>query len=72
MNGSAEGTLNIEEHSFAEDDDRGDGFLDDKFKNKVVKINDITDLLKGEDQGSEENPSTSGKSEPRLADIGDD
>lgn len=67
---SAEGTLNIEEHSFAEDEDLDQiKFSDEKFKNRMVKIKDITDLLHG---GAEEisdiNESSSGKSEPKMGD----
>jgi len=44
--------LNIEEHSFAGDDDidpsKIEIFSDDKFQNRLVNIKDISDLLKGD------------------------
>lgn len=65
---SAQGTLNIEEHSFAGDEEMDPSkiieiFSDEKFKNRLVNIKDITDLLKADELSDH---SSSGKSEPKM------
>ena len=57
---------------FAEDENLDNiKFSDEKFKNQLVKLKDITELLKGAEDIFDKNESSSGKSEPKMGEATD-